>query len=55
MLITEKCASHQARGISEGFASLCNAADCTQEDEGWETVLRWERGQEKGSSGFPLP
>lgn len=49
MLTTRKCVSHQARGVSEGFASLCNVAACTQQDEGWETVLRWERGQEKGS------
>lgn len=53
MLTTGKCVSHQERGISEGFASFCNVAAWTQEDEGWETVLRWERGQEKGSLGLP--
>lgn len=53
MLTIGKCVSHQARGISEGYASFCNVAACTQQDEGWKTVLRWERGQEKGSSGLP--
>lgn len=52
-LTTGKCVSHQARGLSEGFARFYNVAACTQQDEGWETVLRWEREQEKGSLGLP--
>lgn len=53
MLTIGKRVTHQARGISEGYASFCNVAACTQQDEGWKTVLRCERGQEKRSLGLP--